>query len=221
MTDPTPRLTRRTAAALLLIGATAPSLAWGQVSPPGGRLLFEIWRNGQKIGTHQVTFHGGPDDLQVDTDAHMLIKLGPLPVFNYRFRSTERWRAGRFVELESHSTTNGKIEQVRTHRTEGGLTLDLGARTLSIPSDAAPLSHWNPKAFGAPLFNPQTGELLKVSVHRGEDPAFALPTGKTIRTTSYTLAGTADLTDWYDPAGVWTGLKGKVKDGSYIEYRRV
>jgi hypothetical protein len=220
MTERTARPNRRTVAALLL-AAAAPSLAWGEAVAPGGRLQFEIWRNGQKIGTHQVTFRGAPDDLEVETDAHMLIKLGPLPVFTYRFHSLERWRGARFVSLDSQSTTNGKAEQVRAKHTEAGVSLDLGSRTVTAPADAAPLSHWNSKAFSATLFNPQTGEILRETVRRAEDPAFTLPGGRTIRTTRYTLAGTADITDWYDAAGVWTGLRGKVKDGSYIEYRRV
>jgi hypothetical protein len=33
--------------------------------------------------------------------------------------------------------------------------------------------------------------------------------------------GDAEIDDYYDEAGVWAGLSGKLGDGSYMEYRRL
>jgi hypothetical protein len=35
------------------------------------------------------------------------------------------------------------------------------------------------------------------------------------------LIGESQIDDWYDSAGEWVALRGKVKDGSVLEYRRV
>ncbi|MDO8324352.1 MAG: hypothetical protein Q7T23_15595, partial [Phenylobacterium sp.] len=58
-----------------------------------------------------------------------------------------------------------------------------------------------------PLFNPQGGKILKVTVRRGGANHWA-------------VRGEAEIDNWYDEAGVWTALKGKLEDGSRIEYRR-
>jgi hypothetical protein len=48
-----------------------------------------------------------------------------------------------------------------------------------------------------------------------------LPDGRTVNATCYKLRGDAEIADLYDPAGAWIALRGKVSDGSSIEYRRV
>ena len=62
---------------------------------------------------------------------------------------------------------------------------------------------------GAPLFNPQNGKLLKVTSPARSSPA----TGQ--------IRGDAEIDDYYDASGAWLALKGKLDDGSQVEYRRV
>ena len=52
------------------------------------------------------------------------------------------------------------------------------------------------------------GKLLKVTARR-------------VSVSHWTVRGEAEIDDFYDEAGVWTALKGKLEDGSRIEYRRV
>lgn len=215
------RPTRRSVAALLL-AAAGPVPAWAaSTSPVGGPLAFEVWRNGSRIGHHRLSFRGPLDEVQVEVEAHFQVKLGPLSVFDYRHHGTERWRGGRFASLETHSTTNGKVEQVIAQRTDEAVTIDTGARKLRVSPDHAPLTHWNARVLAGPLFNPQTGETLRETLRRGEDPALPQADGRTIRAARYALTGTVEITDWYDSNGVWTALRGKAKDGSVVEYRRV
>jgi hypothetical protein len=37
---------------------------------------------------------------------------------------------------------------------------------------------------------------------------------------TWSVRGEAEIDDTYDESGVWTALRGKLKDGSMIEYRR-
>jgi hypothetical protein len=151
----------------------------------------------------------------------MSVKLGPVPVFRYRHRALERWAAGRFSSLETTTDSNGKLERVSARRTDKGLSLETAKGLVPMPANALPFTHWNSQVYGTPLFNPQEGKLLRVTaVRKGDSPA-KLANGKITNATLWSIRGETEIDDWYDPSGVWTALRGKLKDGSMLEYRRV
>jgi hypothetical protein len=213
-------LTRRS----LMVGGLAmiPTAgAWAQATEVAKRrVAFDVYRNGQVIGAHTVDIEGDPSELKVRTDADFLVKIGPIPVVRYAFQSLETWRDGRFSLLESHTQTNGRSEQVRAVSSASAVTIQTGhGQSHTAPADAVPLSHWNSHALRNPLFNPQTGALLKVRVARQEGETLRLPDGRSIQTTKVTLVGDSDITDWYDEQGDWVALRGRLKDGSFLDYR--
>ena len=71
-----------------------------------------------------------------------------------------------------------------------------------------------------PLFNPQTGAMVHHRLARTADAAVKLADGRSVATTRYSLTGEAEIIDWYDARGVWTALRAKAPDGSFIDYRR-
>jgi hypothetical protein len=76
------------------------------------------------------------------------------------------------------------------------------------PENAVPLSHWNQGNFGKPLFNQQEGKLLKVTCTK-------------VGAGHWAIRGETEIDDFYDGSGNWMALKGKLDDGSTMEYRRV
>ena len=48
-----------------------------------------------------------------------------------------------------------------------------------------------------------------------------LADGRTIAAQGVAFSGSAEIEDWYQPDGLWTALRGKLKDGSTLEYRRL
>jgi hypothetical protein len=209
--------------ALLVLGLM--SVAGHALANPVGRrtpLVFEVWRNRQKIGRHTVTFSGTASDFVVAIEARMVVSLGPLPVFRYQHQATETWRGGRFSALQSHTTSNNKHEQVSALAGPQGVTITTaGGKSLVAAAGAQPLTHWNPKAFDGPMFNPQTGAVIHETVSRAPGQTATLANGRAVSATRVTLAGEAQIVDWYDLQGAWTALRGKVSDGSYVDYRRV
>ena len=137
----------------------------------------------------------------------MVVRLGPVPIYRYRHHAVERWTGGRLASLDTTTNANGKAQTVTARPGEGGLVIETGKGRIVGPADAAPLTHWNTAAFAGPLFNPQEGKMLKVRTARAEAG-------------HWTIRGEAEIDDFYDPDGVWSGLRGKLKDGSTMEYRR-
>ena len=196
---------RRAILAAGLILPLAPRLA---LAAPKN-LSFAVFRNGAKIGEHHVNFTGDEANLTATTDAVMTVKIGPVPVFKYHHHAFEKHAGGVFASLETSTTTNGKDEHVTAERTGGGVRIDCTYGKTTLTADANPMNHWNEAIFsGAPLFNPQTGKILKVKV------AKVTPGHVTIR-------GETEIDDFYDDGGAWQSLTGKLDDGSKVEYRRV
>jgi hypothetical protein len=189
-------------------------------APRGGTLSFVVSRNGVVVGRHHMTFSGPAEALQVLTQVEMTVKLGPVPVFRYRHTADERWSDGRFASLETYTDANGRKRRVAARRTEAGVLIDAGAGKIAAPADTAPLTHWNQAALGERLFNPQEGKLLKIAARKGAIETLKTADGGPLRATRWTLRGDAEIDNWYDSAGAWAALRGKLPDGSTMEYRR-
>lgn len=212
------QLQRRTflaSGALLLL----PNLARAAM-PAGRKLAFAVFRNGARVGDHLMTFSGEPGAVTVTTQVTMAVKLGPVPVFRYRHRAVERWSGGRFASLETSTNANGKQQSVTARRTDAGVSIEAGKGRILAPASTLPLTHWNAQALSGPLFNPQEGKLVKVSARRMGRETVKLAAGQGMEATRWSLRGEAEIDDWYDADGVWAALRGKLPDGSMMEYRR-
>jgi hypothetical protein len=203
---------------LVLAGGLLLALPAWAATPAGGRLRFAVSRAGESIGEHEMTFATTGGALIVTIEAAMRFKMGPLGV-TYAHQARETWRDGAFQGLETTSLTNGKRERVSARRAGAEVAVETGAGPRRVPPGAAPLSHWNSAVFDGPLFNPQNGRVLKVSVSRSAPllpGAAPPPTGA-----RWSLRGQAEIDDWYDASGVWSALRSRLPDRSIIEYRRV
>ncbi len=199
----------------------APARLLAQTAAPHRPLAFEIWRQGHRIGLHTVSFQGDGQDFTVATDAELVVKIGPVPVFHYHHHASEVWRGGRFAQLESRTNSNGSQVHVSAVRSADGVTVNTSTgQVVHGPANACPLTHWNAAVLGGPVINPENGQLPRERVVRTRGDTVVLADGRKVSATRYAVTGDADLTDWYDGEGVWTALKAKVKDGSLIDYRR-
>ncbi len=171
-------------------------------------LTFAVFRNGAHIGEHHMTFAGDGAAVTVTTEATMTVKLGPVPVFKYHHQAVEKRAGGALASLETSTVTNGKNEHVVAEKTCSGIVVDCPSGKATLGADTNPMTHWNPQIFSGPLFNPQTGKILKVKTTR---PAAG----------HVSIRGEVEMDDFYDDAGAWLSAKAKANDGSTIEYRRI
>lgn len=192
----------------LIVGATALVLAPKVAFAAPGKFSFAVFRNGTKIGEHAMVITGDDANLVATAEVAMTVKVGPVPVFKYKHRASEKWRGGQFVSIETWTEQNGKKTHVMAVSAPGAVTIDGPAGLQKGPADAAPLSHWNTAAFSRPLFNQQEGKFLKVRTAR-------------VAPNHWTIRGETEIDDFYDAEGQWSALKGKLDDGSTMEYRRI
>lgn len=206
--------------ALAALPALPPS-AWAAL-PTGGGVTFAVMRKGKKIGEHSVQFSTDGDTLTARALAQMSVAIGPVTVFRYRHSQVERWTGGKFAGIETNTTQNGQKIQLVAERTDAGvkITGGKGAKPL-LPAATLPLTHWNRQALSGPLFNPQDGKVMRLSVTGQGPSSVALADGRQVKATRIALAGQTTIEDWYDAGGGWTALRAKADDGSIVEYRKL
>lgn len=204
---------------VLGVASLVPTLAFARSYPAA--LAFSAYRNGKRIGEHRLTFESAGEDLTVRVRAEMVVKIGPVTVYRYLHEVVERWRGDGFDSLGSRTNSNGRRESVTASRTGSGVVIRVGELRTVAPEGTLPFTHWNPQIQRAPLFNPQTGEVLKLAVRQRGAESVALADGRRVTARRVSFTGDAQIDNWYDEAGVWTALRGKLDDGSTMEYRRL
>jgi hypothetical protein len=192
----------------LITGAAGLLLAPGLAIAAPGQLRFAVFRNKSKVGEHEVTISGGDEAITATTEVAMTVKVGPVPVYKYRHRAIEKWRGPQFISIETFTEANGKKQHVLAESGAGAVMIDGPAGKIRAAANAAPLSHWNTTAFTRPLFNQQEGKVLRVSATK-------------VAANHWAVRGEAEIDDWYDANGQWQALRGKLEDGSIMEYRRI
>jgi len=216
-----PRLTRRTLFAVPLTFAGAGAAMAQAQAPVGRRLAFDVVRDRRVIGRHQLEFAPSGKDLVVTIDADIRVALGPLTLFRYTLQAVETWRDGRFFDLLSRSSTNGRREQLRATRADDAVAVRTGAGERRLPRDARPLTHWNAQSLTGPLFNPGTGAPIRASASRQTGQILTPFDGREVGATRVALSGEVQIVDWDDDREIWIALKARARDGSMIDYRRV
>src|SRR4051794_7454402 len=147
---------------LILSGAGLLLAPCAALAALPGKLAFQVFRNGTKVGEHQVVFTGDDAARTATTNVAMTVKIGPVPVFKYKHQAVEKWVDGKFASIDTTTDNNGKIQKASAKAMGTHVQITGPAGAVRAPADALPLSHWNQGNFGKPLFNQQEGKLLKV-----------------------------------------------------------
>ncbi len=192
----------------LILGGVGFALAPGAALAVPNRLAFQVYRNGAKVGEHIMTFTGDDTARTISTNVAMTVKVGPVPVYKYKHTAIEKWVAGKWASIDTTTNGNGKLTKA-SGRAMGSYVQIIGpAGSQRAPADAVPLSHWNQANFSRPLFNQQEGKLLKVRCTQ-------------VAPGHWSIRGETEIDNFYDASGNWLALKGKLEDGSKLEYKRV
>lgn len=185
--------------------------------PPGNRLAFNIVRKGSTIGTHVLTFQPEGDRLTVQVAADIAVSLGPIVLFRYRHRATERWENGQVVSVDSETNDDGTKDRARMWREGGPLIVEAtGSPRYNAPANATAATHWNRGMLDGPFINTQDGKLLRPSI-ASLGVTTTLPQCRE-PASGFALRGDCDLDTWYDASPRWVGLLFKGRDGTDIRY---
>jgi hypothetical protein len=215
MTTLLPAIPRRLLPLLAPALVTTPALAQSatQPAPHQGDYHWRVMRNGTHIGSHDVSFSRRGEDLLALSEVVVTPRVLGVVVYRFEHRYTEVTRGGRFLSVTSRQNRNGRIVEVQAEATPRGVAVHGSEGERMLPTDAAPLSWWEPQRFGGavPIFGTTTGQLMDLRWTRE-----AIAGGGT----RWRLSGEVDAVLDFAADGRWTVYQVLGDDGSTVIYER-
>lgn len=205
----------------MLAGLGMAGVGLSARAAPSENLMFRVMRKGDDIGRHSIIFSGDAAQLQVEIAVDIRVGLGPITLYRYGLRATERWRNGVLHEVTGTTNDDGTKDFVNARRVSDSLAVEGSAgKPYNAPSGSIAASHWNRAELAAPMVNIQDGALLDFKV-ASKGLAQVTARGRQVGAEHFVLQGKEHLEIWYDAAGVWVGLTAIGRDGSLITYERI
>ena len=209
-------MVRLNALLLVLLGSIGTAAA--QDLPYGPSLSFAVYRNGEPIGRHTLTFQQSGSNLTVSTSVDFAVKLLGFTAYRYMHRAQEVWAGEAFQSVATQTDDNGTKYTVRAQRTPAGIDVQRTGGHEIMPAGVLPSSHWNVRQIGqSSLLNTQNGSQARVQVTPLGREKVKTANGW-IDASHYRYSGDVTKDQWFDDRGRWVKTTFKASDGSTIEY---
>ena len=208
--------------ALLLASCTALSasaIPQDAAGPDSLEWNFDVYLGDKKVGYHNFRLEEDDSSLRLTSEADFRVKLLFVTLYKYRHQNSETWHAGCLQRIESRTNANGKKFSVWGMRQLDGFEVQTADSRNALSGCVKTFAYWNPDFLQASaLMNPQTGEVLPVSVERlATEPVTVR--GEQVEARRYRLTAKGlDLDLWYSEDRQWLGLQSTTKDGHKIRY---
>lgn len=211
---------------LLAFGLAASSLAAPALSEEadfdplqvyGGEILFDIMREGERIGTHKITFTQTPDGVEAKTDISLSVDV-LWTTYDFNYRATDRWEEGLLAELDVSLDDDGDEREIKAWRDGANLMVDGPEGELKARGAVVPTTHWNPNVLkGSLVLNTLTGEIHRITLSDLGEEVVRTAQGPVLAR-HYVYNTDANVETWYDDKGRWVRLRFPGQDGSTIDY---
>jgi hypothetical protein len=196
-----------------------------QDSAYGPSHSFAAFRNGERIGTHTLSFKREGSQLVVSTTVDLAVKMMGFTAYRYSHRGKEIWNGNSLLAVETSTNDDGKQYVVRATRQGESLVVDSHTpetkgyqRTLA--TGVLPSTHWNLKQTAqSQLLNSQKGTIDPIRVTTVGRESVTTASGA-VEATRYRYDGKEGfaMDQWFDARGRWVKTTFTAHDGSLIEY---
>lgn len=187
---------------------------------------FNVFLDDSKIGVHSFRIIASGDEVEVQIDADMSVKVLFFTAYEYQHSTRERWGANCLTNIASRTRVNGKRFLVDGKLKDDGLLIHREtARTTereSLPDCVMTFAYWNPDFLQQNrLLNSQTGELVEVVVE--SLPAEVIDVrGSSVTADHYRVsAETLQIHLWYTAEGKWVALESELRGGRRLRYELI
>lgn len=179
---------------------------------------YSIFRKGKNIGKHRLLINSNENRIDVSVDSKITVRVLKVPVFRFRYQSSELWEGNKLLEVNSTTTTNKDVERasLKNKDNQSFLTYNTKQTTTNIIQYAT--NHWNISAVEQDrLFNTVKGVESNVDVQFvGNEPLKIK--NKLLDTKHYAYSGDITAQTWYDQNNRWVKLAFLGSDGNQIIY---
>jgi hypothetical protein len=167
-------------------------------APVPERRVFDIFRDGNKIGTQLVEIDKDGDTTNVKFTTHISVVVMYIEVYRFDHLATETWTDGRFVSYKASTDDNGKKHSILVNAEADKVDLDIDGKHSEGAADLIPASWWSKDFVNrTDLLDSETGQLISIKVtDLGDEPL--VQNGTTIQAHHYKVSGDLDRDLWFD-----------------------
>lgn len=200
-------------AVVLMLSLQSPVFAQ-QDSNTFEKISFNVFLDKKQVGTHIFDIQRKDVNIFVKSNMQLKGKFWGLVPFKYTHQSTETWKDGCLVGLESQTLKRGKTINISASSGQSGLTIVNADKTEVIKGCTKSFAYWDySKLEGNQLLNTENGQLVDVQIKSSKNQSDA---GKSVVIQS----SEADIKLGYSTDGNWLWLKSQLEVGGLLHYIR-
>jgi hypothetical protein len=218
---------------IALVAAGPAALAADHPYPPV--VTFAVYRNGENVGRHVLTFEQrGPAQI-VTVDTEITVRALGVAAYRYLHHANEVWVGDQLQSMQATTDDNGRKYTVSAQRVGANLKVerttsgpvataaydgfqvpDISRETL--PASMLPTSQWNFRQVKqSTLLNTQYGTPSHVTIAPAGRETVRTST-RSVEATRYSYTGDLHGSQWFDDHGRWVKGAFVAFDGSTVEY---
>jgi len=210
---------------LALPAFPAPAQISAEYTPataPVNSVVFDVLRDGSKIGEHRLLFEPQDDDtLKVSVETDMTVKFAFLTVFHYQHKRVERWQGDELQSLAGMTNDDGREFEVSIVRKEGHYSRTVNGSEEEIAGPVQIDSLWSKDRITAgKLFSAESDDIYRVRSDVLGWETILGASGRKIEAEHVKLTGELDRDLWYGHGGELVKIQYETKDGETFEYLR-
>jgi hypothetical protein len=187
--------------ALATLAVLAAVAATPVVAAETGRMVFDVYRDDTKIGTHRIDFRRtGTDRIEVEIAIDLEVGIGPITLYRYRHRNATLWVDGRLQRMDARTDDDGETYTVTARAGGDGLRVESSTvPSYVVPADALPTTYWMQETVSqSRLINTQNGKRAEVAVAGQGADELEMPASR-VSSRRFEMSGDIELTLWYEP----------------------
>lgn len=204
-------------ASLPAIVRPAKASAGFAFTPPQGRFIYTITRDGDPIGTQKLEFTAeGDDRLLVTTDVEIDVRVLGLSFYKFTQHIEERWEGGKLGSLLSKTVDDGEERLVELAREGDRLKGHYNSKARDVDGDLIPSTLWHPEAVKqSAVLDTVRARVHQVTVTDKGEVALVLPIGQQ-DARRFAFTGELNRDVWYAEDATILAAEMKARDDSTI-----
>jgi len=183
-------------------------------------MVFDVLRDGDKIGEHRVDFEDQDGTLKVSVETELSVTFAFLTLFHYEHRRVERWHGDELESLAGMTNDDGKEYEISIVRKLGHYSRTINGVDEEITGPLTVDSLWRRDLLaGGKLFSAASDKVYRVrSDLLGWETIDTL--GGRVEAEHYKLSGEVERDLWYGAAGQLLRVTYENEKGEVFEYVR-
>lgn len=192
----------KTSVAGLVLAALIVSPVAAQSPSTHVHRVFDVMREGSKIGTDTFDISRQGDTTTVKVKTHIVVKIAFITAYRYDHTETGSWKGKQLVSFTSTTDDNGSPHNVSASQSGGKMALTVDGEASAAPKQIQPAVLWCADVAKQPqIFDPANGKRMSVRVKDlGEETVHV--NGVPLQLTHVKLSGPYARDLWFDEEGL-------------------